>query len=271
MLDKEHKIDDFLAGSIKDAETEKKVKELYEKAYGLDVVKPRFQQERQAHAEVKREYQELQGQLGELRQDYQRGDFDSFFAKLRIPEEKLLQWMYDKITYNQLPPEQRAPIEARKASDQRAWQAEQRAAQMESVANERAVEAKRYGLEVALARPDVKTFVDNFNARAGKPDAIFDAIYDVGETAWVRSQGTVDLTPEQAIHEVMKRYQGFLSQPTQDAAGNSQNPASAAAVAQAQGGQVPVIPNVGGRTTSPTKAARPKSIDDLKKLAAAMN
>lgn len=269
MLDKEHEIDPFLAGAIKDADSEKKIKELYEKAYGLDIVKPRLQQERQSHAEVRKQFEGLQGEINSLRTDYQRGDFDSFFAKLQIPEEKLLQWMYDKITYNQLPPEQRAPLDARKASDQRAWQAEQRAAQMETVASQHAVEAKRYALQVALEKPDVKSFVESFNSRAGKPDAFMEALYEMGESAWNRSGGQVDLTPEQAIQEVMKRYQAFLGDPAPQAQA-PQNPSAAAAVSQAQGGQVPVIPNVGGRTTSPTKAARPKSIDDLKKLAAAM-
>lgn len=258
-----------MRGVIKDADSEKKIKELYEKAYGLDVVKPRFQQTRQELQEIRTQHQSLLKDVQEVREHYARGDFDSFFKTLQIPEEKVLQWMYDKITYNQLPPEQRQPLDARKAAEQRAWAAEQRAMELEQVASTSTVEAKRYALQVALERPDVKSFAQNFDTRAGKPGAFVDELYDIGEAEWARSQGRVDLTPEQAIQKVMSKYGAFLGGQAQQApppgVQGTQAPNPTAQT------KVPVIPNVGGAATSPTQKPKARNLEDIKKLAAAFS
>jgi hypothetical protein len=264
-MDKEHEIDAFLKDVIKDADTEKKVKELYEKAFGLDVVKPRLTETRKELSEIKTQHTALLGQIDELRQDYARGDLDSFFQKLEVPEEKVLQWCLDKVQYQQLPPEQRQVLDARKSAEQRAWDAEKRAQMLEQQMHERVSSAQGTVLQVALERPDVKTFAEAFDAKVGKPGAFRDAVCDLGEYAHMKSGGKSELTPEQAIQQVMQSYGVFIQAPSAMPAPQAPAPTPAP---QAQP-QVPVIPNVGGRAASPTKP-KVKSLDDIKKLAASL-
>jgi hypothetical protein len=59
VMDKEHEFDAWLAPHIKDAETEKKAKELYEKAYGLDYVKPKYEASQKELEQYKTTYNSL--------------------------------------------------------------------------------------------------------------------------------------------------------------------------------------------------------------------
>lgn len=281
VMDKEHEIDEFVRGAIKDQDTEKKVKELYEKAYGLDVVKPRFQETRERFKQLNEAHTSVMAGIQELRETYSRGDFDSFFKKLNIPQEKVLQWIIDKAQYNELPPEQRQVLDARKNAEQEAWDLRKQNQTLEQQYEEAATQARERALQVELVRPDIKAFSEAFDAkgfknREGKPVSFLDAVIETGEYAWYASQGKVDLSPEQAIQEVMARW-GAAVQPAQaqPKADPQLIPVNGAAGGQgAPASQTPratsTIPNVAGRQTSSVAKSKPKSIEDLKKLAATM-
>jgi hypothetical protein len=261
VMDKEHEFDDFVRGAVKDQETEKKIRELYEKAYGLDVVKPRFTELRDKHKAVETQHNQLMSDIKTLREHYVRGDFDSFFQNLKIPQEKILQWVLDKANYNELPPEQKRIFDDRRSADHRAWEAEKRAEALEQQMHERIIEAKGSALQVALAKPDIKSFADAFDQQAKKPGAFMEAVYQAGDYAW-RSRNE-DLSPEQAIQAVMAQYGVFLQVPGNGAPQGA--PQGSGAPQAGPGKEPPVIPNVGGRSASPASPTLPKSIADLKK------
>lgn len=268
VLDKEHEFDPFFKDVIKDEVSEKKIREIYEKAYGLDVVKPKFQSLRQEHEQLSTEHQGLVGNIQELREHYQKGDFDSFFGKLKIPFEKVLQYVAEKIQYQDLPPEQRQVLDARRQAEQRAEQAQKQLESREQMFVEQQTQAKGYMLDLTLERADVRSFAEQYQARTGK--SFRDAVIDYGEAAYFTRKDAhgnpVDLTPEQAITELMGNY-GKLMGAQAPAA---QAPAATAMAPAAPAPKTPVIPNVSGRQTSPTGSSKPKSIEDLKKLHAQM-
>jgi hypothetical protein len=91
-LGKEMEIDKFLHDAIKDAESEKKIRELYEKAHGLDYIKPmrdRLQEENQALVQEK---QGMDYQLKALSHFVQTDNMGAFFQALKIPEDKVLKY-----------------------------------------------------------------------------------------------------------------------------------------------------------------------------------
>ena len=267
VMDKEHEIAESFRTIIKDADSEKLVRELHEKAYGLDVVKPRFNELREKYKTVESEAKSYKDGIGELREHYTRGDFDSFFQKLNIPQEKVLQWVLDKAHYNELPPEQRKILDAKKSAEQHALSLQKEKEQMQSQYEDAVVQAKAQNLQVALERADVRSFTEAFDARAGKPGSFLEEVIQRGELAWYSSRGKVELTPEQAINEVMSRYSGLVQPksqqapviPVQGAQGVTQSNHS-------QAGKAPTIPNVGGRQSSSVSKSKPRSLDDLKAL-----
>jgi len=258
-MDQEKEIPDFLKDVIKDAETEKKIRELFEKSDGLDVVKPKFQETRQELKQVRTEFQNMQTQIGDLRTDYQRGDFDSFFKKLQIPEEKVLNWMVEKIRYNQLPDDQRRILDERKQAQQQVYEQERTLTSREQAYMQQLSSAKGELLELGLEKAETKSFSDSFDARFGKAGAFREAVVNVGEAAWDRG---IDLSPQQAIKQVMDHYGKLIS-------GQASAPQGAApATPPPVKSEPPTIPNVSGRQSSSPTSSKPKSLDDLRKLAA---
>lgn len=267
----EYDIPDWAHGMMKDAESEKKVHDVFTKAQGLDIVKNKLQTVRQAKTEIEGKHRQLETGINELREVYQRGDLDSFFQKLAIPEQKILQFVLDKINYNELPPEQKHVLDARRQAEQKAFELEKHNQQLHGQVQEQVTRAKGIQLETALARAETKTVIDDFDARAGKPGAFRDEVIARGELAWFRSNGRIDLTPEQAVKEVLEMY-GLSAGQRQMNVGTQQSaPPQAQTLAPVPVAppKTPVIPNVGSRSQSPMKS-KPRSIADLKKLADSM-
>lgn len=264
---KEIEVPEYLKPLMKDEKSEKEIIELLEKSHGLEPVKAARAAVARERDHFKGEFSKVQTAISDMRQTYQRGDIDAFLNKLQIPHERMLQWALDKVNYSQLPPDQQRVLDERQEAKRLAWAAEERSMSVEQQMYEQGRQAKQTLLESSLARPDVKTFAETFDARAGRPGAFFEEIKATGQSAWNQSNGKVDLTPDQAIEQVMVKYGPFLQSPVAQSAPVTPTAAQAAS----QGGasviqaKPAVIPNVQGRTTSPMKSG-PRSLDDLRKL-----
>lgn len=244
---------------IKDADSEKKARELYEKAYGLDAIKPKFLETRESLKKTTEELQHFQSSVNELKEHYNRGDLDTFFAKMQIPQEKILQWVLDKAQYNELPPEQKRILDAKTEAEKRAYALEKQTMTYEQQLQEQAIQAKSYMLQTDLGRQEVSSFAEAFDAKVGKAGAFREEVIKRGEAAWYSSGGKIDLTPSQAIQEVMGVYGKFLSTGSENPP-TSQPPQQMAAPEEKP--KQKTIPNLSGRPSSPTKT-KVKSIAEL--------
>jgi hypothetical protein len=266
---KEHEIDDFLRGAITSQEHEKKVKELYEKAMGLDIVKPKFTETLQERDSFKQKVDHYDRSVQELKDHFSRGDLDKFFKILGVPEEKVLQWFVSKAEYNQLPPEQRKVLDEKRAAEEKAYALEKQQGEYQQRMLELQSTAKDYEIQVTLARPDIKPLADAFDARAGKPGAFVESMRLVGDYAWKSSGGQVDLTPEQAIQQVLQYWGNPLQQAQPPVVPVQQTPVNQH-IPQAPK-KTPTIPNVAGKQSSSAARAKPKSIEELKQRARELN
>lgn len=263
VMDKEHEMDEFVRGAIKDADSEKKLKELYEKAYGLDVIKPRFQGLRETHQTVLKENQGYKQSIEQLSSQYQRGDLDGFFKTLGVPEEKILQWIVDKANYQQLEPHQRQMVDAKTQAENQAYQLQQENQSLTQRQQNLEIQARAQTLQIALERPETSSFVQRFEEKAGKQGSFIQEVIAHGERTYYASGGKTDLSPEQAIKDVMERWSPFLGpeSPKQAPfipANPGQQPQAAPKVA--------TIPNISGRQSTAVSKTSPRSIEDLKAL-----
>lgn len=257
-VDKDHEMPEFLKGAIKDAETEKQLREVFEKAYGLDAVKPKYVETRQKYEELNKTHQTFVQDVQELREDYSRGDFDTFFKRLNIPEEKVYQWVLDKVQYQQLPADQRQVLDARKQAEHRTWTLEKQNQAMQQEYEQKVAEATQTALMAELERPDIKSISQAYDSRpGGKPGDFFQRVVERGEYAWYSKK--VALQPRDAIQEAVDLY-AYTFKPQTGAV-----PPGVATPGVAAGGQkkVPVIPNISGRPNSPMKAPI-KSMEDIR-------
>lgn len=283
VMDKEHEIPEWMRAAAQSPEHEKSLRELHEKAMGLDVVKPRLVESQQQLKKLMPEYQKLEASRTELVNHYRRGDMDSFLQALGIPEEKMLQWAVKKAQLYQMPPEQRQVHEANSAAERRAYQLEQQLQQANHQNATHATTERQQGLQVELARPDITDFAKRFDEAAGKPQAFIREVIAAGEAAYNRDR--TDLTPAQAVQVVMAKYGAFMKgqQPSQVADPGSlpqegaqepglipPQPAPGAKpqafATKPTGQQAPTLPNVAAKTGSPVGGPKARSIEDLRRI-----
>lgn len=266
----ENKIDgeiDEWARPFINQDTEEKFRQLWAKAHGLDFVKSRFNKTRGEYQAYRQQIDPLVQSWQELTGLYRKGDMDSFFKGLQIPEEKVFQYVLDKLNYQKLPPEQRATMEKARAAEQQASELQRQNEALAAQYQQAQVQTRTTELSQALSTPDVSAVAQAFDARVGREGAFRDEVVKRGVLAW-HTTGQ-DISPGQAIQEVMQLY-GALTSGQQAAAQMAQAAAPTGAPAVSQAQKAPTLPNIGGNNGSPARKA-PKSLDELKKLAAQMS
>lgn len=106
---KDHDIPERFRGLITDETSQKEIKELFEKALGLDDAKPRHQKmkERVEHyeKEVIPSFTKQNEIIKELAMYVDKNDFTSYFDRLGVPVQKIQQWMLQELS---LTPDQKA-------------------------------------------------------------------------------------------------------------------------------------------------------------------
>jgi hypothetical protein len=255
-LQQEKEFDDFLRASIKDAESEKKVRELYEKAYGLDFVKPNYEDYKKKYPELEQKYSQLDGTVNEildLRDRGIKGDdaaLEACLEQMRIPEEAIAKWMLAKIKKMELPPEQQQVYNQFEETRKRNLVLERQFQELEGRTQSQAVHARTVELETGLQKPEVSSFVRAFDNARKEPGAFRKEVQERGLYEW-KVNGK-DISAEEAISLVMSRYQGLVT------------PQAAVNAPEVSNEPLPVIPRVKGKAVSAT-GKQVRSIEDIKK------
>jgi hypothetical protein len=247
--DKEVEVDEFLRGSIKDEKSQKRVQELYEKAYGLDYVKPQFDQ-------TTEQLNQLIGGFQGLQETLAQGKLEDFMGFWKIPDDKLFQYAVKRLQHLELPPEQRVEIERQQQVEMRATQAEQQMQALKEQVSRQVGQMRLQQLEMAVSRADVAEAAAEFDSRVGKPGAFRDEVIKRGQIAWHTQRK--DLPVGEAVREVMN----LLGYDESDEDGTPQ----AKVVAPAAQKKLPTLPNLGAGGPSPVKKAI-TSLADIKAAA----
>lgn len=272
VMDKEHEIPEMFRALVKDADSQKAVKEIFEKAYGLDVVKPRMKEFQEKFHAATKELEPIKNGIQDLRNFVAKDDYDSFLKYLNIPEEKVLQWAVNKAKYMELPQDQRQVLDAKRAAEERLYSLEKENSTYQQQLVEQKNAAKISDLRTELSKPDITAFAKSYDQRRGQEGAFIDAVIEVGKAAYFGSQGKVDLTAVEAIQRVVALAGGIQTQAPSAA---PVIPAQGAApVAQAPQAEPQVkkntLPNLASKHTTAVSKPKFTSLAELKKHAAKM-
>lgn len=265
----EGEIDDW-ARSFLNKENEAKFKEIWAKAHGLEFVKNRFSKVRDEYTGYKSQVEPLLQGWNTLTELYNRDDMEGFFRGLQIPDDKIFKYVLAKLEYQQLPPEERAARDQRSQVVRQNIELERQNQALQQQYQQQTVSARTQQLDIAMTRPDVQTVASSFDQKIGRPGAFREEVIKRGVLAWHTAQQ--DITPEQAIAEVLQIIGTPAQTETQANSISATQPAQSGVTNQAQVAtrqSPPVLPNVGAKNTSPTKRG-PKSLDEIRKLAAQM-
>lgn len=262
VYDEEKEIPESFRALVKDSATEKEVRELFEKAHGLDGLKPVHQKAVKERDEYANQFKETKGQfdatMENLRKihNYSQNDLDTFFQVYKIPQEKLFQYVTDKLKESELPPEQVERMNAGRQAKLEAEYYKEQVARQEKQNNDMFRQQHDFHMNQVLSQSDVSSFAKDFDARAGKQGEFLQKVYEYGDRIFKAENRYVQ--PHEAVNAVLGYYKNLLNyNPSQQASGQGTVPGSEA--------PPPPIPNLGsGRSVSPTKP-KFKTLDQLRK------
>jgi hypothetical protein len=264
VLDNEYEIDEFLRPII-NKENYSKVKELYEKAYGLDPVKQKYQKVNEELEKYRPYLQdapknaEILNYMGTL---LNKKDYRTLAAELNIPDDALLELALEKARLREMPPEERQAYEASVSDKARLYNLEMQNQRYQQMIQQGAVQERTSLLDSYLMSDNVKSIAENYDNQVGRPGAFREEVIASGQFA-AKNLGK-DLSVEEAVQATIFNKRLFAQgiQPTAPSQGNAR------VVAPTQG--KPVIPNIKGVGSTPT-GTLPRSIDDLRKIALQQN
>jgi len=249
VLGEEKELPETVRPLIKDADSEKFVRELFEKSEAMEHFKTKHGSLHAEYEKVRQQYEPLMGELTELSELRQAGDLGGFFEKLGLKQEEVLSWAVEQVKQMQLPEDQRRAHETMSLRDRELRELRKANERTQSQMESYLVTQKQREIEMATSVPEVKSFVAAFDERAGRQGAFMEELLFRGDKAFRQGR---DLSAQEVVSEIMRLYP-MGGQPA--APGSAPKP--------------PVIPNVGGRNGIPSPGS-PRNLDDLKKLADSM-
>lgn len=260
VYDEEKEIDPMFRGLIKDADTEKKVKEFAQKAMAFDTVKTRQERTREEFANYQQNTKPVVEIYNQASNMLQKKDYDGIFDLLGIQTDEIFKYAVKKAEEAQLPESQRQAIHQQKQieKERASLQTQNQSLQQQQFTQLSQFRAQE--LNWVMARPDVNPIAQTFDAKNG-PGSFRQLVIDKGLAHYASTGG--DLPAEQAVQEVMKLVGAFVQ--NTNGMGNQAPPQNQ--LIQQNGGQPPIIPNVSSRGSSPVKK-QIRSLDDLKKRGA---
>ena len=262
-LGQEHEIDEMFAPLMKDAESEEKVRKLFEKAYGLDHVKGKNEHLLSQYEELKNEYEPIKKDLTKLSNYLQNGDLDSFFEGVGVTQNQLFHYVDQKLKELDMPEHQRHQLdEARRAQRERD-ELQENYSQAQTQMQQMQAQQLDYQLGAELSKPDVSEIVREYDTRLGQGAFRNEVIQ---RAFLVQQTRGVTLSPDQAVKEVLNVASKFI-QPSQNQSQGQLGGSGGTRVVRPE--SKPTIPSMKGSGASPVGSG-PRSIDDLRKLASSL-
>jgi hypothetical protein len=235
-------------------------RDVFEKAYAIDVMKEKLQktrQENETFKETSERFNTLRQNLQKVSKYVENGDFDMFFETLKIPESNIQKWLLSKLQQKELPPEQQAiynkSIEERRKLYELEQQNESLRSQFEQFQESQKsqlVQQTFAQLDGEIAKPEVTAIASQFDASVGKAGAFRQEV--LNRAAFVYRTTGKDMTPSEAVQETLRV---LAWQKTQASQGQGVQPQASK----------PTLPNIQGKATSPV-SRQIKNMEDLMKV-----
>lgn len=255
VLDEEHEFDPKLKKFLT-KETEPIIRELYEKAHGIEAIKTSRAQVTRERDEVRGNYNNIIGEVGRIMNYKRSGDLQSFFESVQLDDQTVAKYILEKVRISQLPPEQQAVYNEREQLRKRMNHLEQNFQTAQATGQNAEVQARVTELDSVLSTGDSSQIAKAFDARNGK-GAFKQAVMEHGAQKWYATKK--DLSPSEAVESFVKMT--GLSVPK-----GQPKPGADATKRVVARPKVKTIPNYGGGQASVTATKKPKSIEDLKRI-----
>lgn len=256
-------LDPFFHSLVKDADSEKKVKDVFTRADAFDYIKGKYETRENEYKSLNNDYQALTQTVHRVNEAKAKGDLDSVFRTVGLNDHQIITWAAKRVDYlqmmNQLPPEQRQALQQQEQAAIQNQQYQDQMSQMQGELQEQKVLARTIRLDQALSRPEVSQAQMFWDQKMGREGAFKDQVVEEAQREWYMNK--VDLPPEEAVSRVLKRFGAFISAQSM----GSQDPMApqGTPMAPQMPAARPVIPLVPGSSKTPIKK-QVKSVADIK-------
>jgi hypothetical protein len=259
----EKEIDDLFKPLIKDANSEKTVKELFEKAHGLDLVKAtnvkyKTQLDQIGDRWMKEVQPVMQG-VQKLDAAVAKNDIRTVCDILGIDKKSVYKFVADELRYEEMSPADRKAVEAQRQAQTRAEQADNQNQDLVRQYQSTQVALRTLEMNQALNAPELSQIVKQFESACG-PGSFKTEVIRAGQLAIATQKK--DITVQEAINEVVKLYKPLLSGMAKTPPPGAGNPKAPA--------QKNVLPKIAGQNSSPARK-EVSSLAELRELAKAAN
>ncbi len=263
VLKEEKELPEWARPFVTTADLEKNFRDTFERADGIETVKQHRDALVQENQAMRGEWQPIVQDTQKAMGFVQKGDLDSFFEMVGIPEVNVLRYALQRLQLRENPAALQQH-DAQRRLQLENQQLQEQLQQANSGYQNVAVQTREFQLETQLQRPENLQVVQAFDARVGKPGAFRAEVIRRGQT--YAMQG-VDAPVDQLVGEILQLIGWQGQNPGSASVQNGQGAAAPAAGAETPpaGGKPPVLPHLKSRGTSPVKKAA-KSTNELREL-----
>jgi hypothetical protein len=259
---KELEFDDWAKGHITNKASEEKFRDLFERAYGLDVVKSDREALREHNSQLMdfaSEGEQLKTELGEVGNLIRSGNMmqiEEAFERLNIPENVIYQYALHRLKLKDAPPEHQQAYQQQRERQSEMSNLQQQNEFLQSQFSNFQVSQRTSEMDQALNSPEVSSAAEYFDQRAGYQGAFKDEVIKQGRYHYLSTKQ--DLPVRDAVQRVLSLVGNNAPQ--------QQNYNRAAGVNVTPRNNRPHLPNIRGSGQSPIKSM-PRSIADIRRLA----
>lgn len=257
--DKKHQIDELFKPLIKSKDVETKLKEIYEKAYGLDEVKSSRETFKEKALQFEHENGTIKQNLKVLSDVAKKGDFSTFFDVLGIPKDQILNYAIQELKFRELPAEQQAAIEAHRQQEQAYYQAQTENQTLQQQMQTMMVQQAKQEINFEISKPEIQSAAQAFDARVGKPGAFMSEVIKRGQ--YYEAVHKTSPEASQLVQEVLQ----FVGMPASVPQGQAPFQAIPSQGVVSQQNK-PVIPAFNGSVTKSPVRKAPGSLQDLRDM-----
>ncbi len=250
---KEHEIDEMFRGLIKDADSEKKVKEIFEKAYGIESVKADRQAIKQEHEGFRSAVIPFLQTYDQFTQLRDQGNLGAAFKVANISDEQVFEYALQKLQMDQNPVMAKT-FQAQQESSIKELELQRKVAMYEQ--RDTVTAEQSFANELEQSMEANASLVNQINQKFGSEEFFRDEVVQYG---LLQMRKGVQVSPSEATAAVVNKYKQFFPSNSLQTAPAAASVASAAPTAPARPS---TMPNVGNTNVSPV-AKKVRSMEDL--------
>lgn len=261
---------------IKDVESQKRMKDMFEKFHGFETQKTKLSSLEQDVTKYRGGYEGIVNNLQDIQQGYahavQSGNLhnlDMVFQKLGLGEDVLMAWAGEKAKLAGLEPEQQRAIMHSNKLEREAYEHGQHQNYLMNQNQQKDLQIRQMQFDSAMAAPQIQGFAQELDGKFGMAGFFAEEVVKAGQMAYALEKKVLSV-PE-AMQAVITKYglKGQAQQVQPQGQGNANGQ---------QGGNVSadgkkiiqrdnkVIPNIGSASgASPVGTGKAKNLDDVRK------